>query len=127
VIVYITSKGGKVQIVFNSHITSKKEYNSWFYVDFKKKVFVPKEAECTVSVKSSNVYQLIPFAHIKENIDTVVKCAEISELNFNLFERENKGDKKYTEKSLEKDADYLFCIKSLTVVPVDEQGCFHME
>jgi len=70
-----------------------------------------------------NVYQLIPFAHVKENLNTAVACAQLSKFGFNFFEQEKKGDKKYTEKSLEKNGDYFFCLKSLSIVPVDEQGC----
>jgi len=51
----VTPKGGEEKKVFNSDITGKKEFNSWFYVDFGEKVFVPKGAECTIEVQSSNV------------------------------------------------------------------------
>jgi len=121
--VFIISKGGEKSNPFYSEIIRKNDYNSWFYVDFGKKVFVPKGAKCMLSVRSSNVYQLIPFAHIKENIDKAVKCKEISELNVNLIERELKGDEKFTRKSFEKDGDNLFCIKSVSVIPVNKQGC----
>jgi len=122
VAVHVTFKGGDGRNVFYTQIKSKKDYNYWFYIDFEKKVFVPKGAKCTVSVRSSNVYQLIPFAHITENTAKAKERSEFSEFKFNLFERKNRSSKKYTHKSLEKDADYLFCIKSLSLASVDEEG-----
>jgi len=122
VVVYVTFKGGDGRNVFETQIKSKKDYNSWFYIDFEKKVFMPKGAKCHVNVRSSNVYQLIPFAHITENTAKARERAEFSLFEFNLFEREKRSSNKYTRKSLEKDADYLFCIKSLSVASVDEVG-----
>jgi len=128
VIVWVTQKGTqrKEVEVFKSEIKSKKEYNSWFYVDFENKVFVPKGATFWVEVRSANVYQLIPQTHIKENIAKAEKCAAFSEFEFNFFERIHRKDKEYTVKSWEIDGDCLFCIKSLSVVPVDEQGFLNL-
>jgi len=120
--VYVTifMKGECKRRVFTSLIESRKECNSWFYVDFGTKVFVPKGAVCKVEVHSDNFYQLIPFAHIKENIDKAAKCAAFSHFEFVFFE---KSYKQYQLKPLEENVDYFFCIKSLSVVPVDEKGC----
>jgi len=125
--VFITLKGGKVKKVVDAEVKSKMKYNLWFYFKFKKTVFVPKGAKCSVSVRSSNVYQLIPISHIRGNIRKAKERSEFSEFKFYLFEREKKTDKESTPKSLENDGDHLVCIKSLSVVPVDEQGRFHME
>jgi len=128
--VYVTPKGGEEKKVFNLDITSKKEFNSWFYVNFGENVFVPKGAECTVEVQSSNVYQLIPFAHIKENIEKAKNREEFSEFKFELHESEEEefeGEYNWNYKPLETDGDFLFCIKSLTVVPVDEKGFLDMQ
>jgi len=127
VAVFVTLKGGEENNVFNAEVKGKKEYNSWFSVDFGKEVFVPKGAECAIDVRSANVYQFIPFPHIKENIDKAEKCAEFSEIAVNFFEQEQRGDKTFTPKSLEKDGEYFFCVKRLSIVPVDEQGCLDME
>jgi len=123
VVAWISFNSAKMKEVFYSDIHEEKEYNSWFSVDFGKKVFVPKGATCHVSVRSSNIYQLIPSTHIKDNIDKAVKYAEFSQIGFNLYERKNKGDTNYIEKSWNKEGDNVFNIKSLSVVPVDETCC----
>jgi len=121
VLVVVALKGDEPKTVFHSKVKSKKEYNSWFYVDFGDKVFVPKGAECIILVQSSNAYQLIPFAHIKENIEKVEKCAEFSYFQILFFEQEQEGEKKFRRQPLEKNADYFFSVKSLSVTPVDAQ------
>jgi len=108
--------------VFSAKITSKKEYNSWFYVDFGDKVFVPKGAKFLVQVQSSNVYQLIPYTHIIDNIYRAKKCGEFSWFCFYFYEQNNSNAS--TIKSLEKDGNCFFCLKSLSLIPVDEQGRF---
>jgi len=125
--VFITLKGAKTKNIFHSEIKSKNEFNSWFYVDFGMTVFVPKGADFSIDVRSSNVYQLVPFAHIKQNIDKAEKCAEFSKFKFNYYEQEKRGDEIFPKKCLEMDVDHFFSIKSLSVVPVDEQGCLSTE
>jgi len=124
--VFITLKGAESRNVFFTTIQSKQEYNSWFSVDFGKKVFVPKGAKFELVVRSANVYQLIPFSILKKNVDNAEKYAAFSEFGFCFFVREHKGDEKYTPMSLEKDGNCFFSIKSLSVVPVDEKGHFDM-
>jgi len=120
--VFITVKGASQQNVFRTEINSMKEFNSWFNVDFGESVFVPKGAKCIVEVKSSNTYQLVPYTHIKENIEKAKKCAEVSQFELGFIEIEKKYDTRGITKCLEKDGDFLFCMKSLSVVPVDDQG-----
>jgi len=36
---------------------------------------VAKGAICMIDVSSTNVYQLVPYAHIRENIEKAQKCA----------------------------------------------------
>jgi len=121
VIVEINFKYGYEE-VFRAKITSKKEYNSWFYVDFGESVFVPKGATYRVEVYSNDAYQLIPFAHIAENIENAKKCGAFSAFSFQFWEQNNRKD--FTEKSLENNGNCFFCLKSLSLVPVDEQGRF---
>jgi len=125
--VFIARKDEEWDEVFKTEINSDNKYNSWFYVDFENKVFVPKGTKCVVEVRSANVFQLIPFAHIKENIDKAAECGAFAEFDCKLFEREHRRAKESTEKSLEKDIEGFFCIKSLTVVPVDDRGCLNMK
>jgi len=83
-----------------------------------------------VEVQSSNVYQLIPFARIKENIKKAKNREEFSEFKFELHESEGEefdGEENWNKKSLETDGDFLVCIKSLTVVLVDEKGFLDMQ
>jgi len=124
VIVGINLKSGEKKCEFYSKIESKKRYNSWFYVDFGKKVFVPKGTKCVVEVRSTkNIYQLIPFAHIRENIEKAEKCEAFSQFEILLLEQEQlDNNTNGVRKSLEVDGKQLFCMKSLSVVPVDEQG-----
>jgi len=124
VTVYITLEDGGTENVFHSKIDEDMEYNSWFYVHFENTVFLPKGAECAIDIRSSNFYQRIPFAHIRENIEKAEKCAEFAEFDLNLFEWigfDYYNEEICAERSLEHDGDYLFCLKSLSVVPVDEK------
>jgi len=84
---------------------------------------VPKGAICRISVFSKNIYQLIPWPHILANIAKAKDCAEISCFDIFFVERKemNSGDAR--EHNLGNQGGGLFfCIKSLTLVPVDEQG-----
>jgi len=119
VAVAVTLKGDEHKTVFGSVVKSKMEYNSWFYVDFTDKVFVPKGAKCMVLVESSNAYQLIPFAHIKENIVNAEKYTAFS--YFEIFSYEQVGEKEFRKQPLGRNADYFFSVKSLSVTPVDAQ------
>jgi len=95
-----------------SHNERLKKFNSWFYIDFGDKVFVPKGANCVIQVRSSNVYQLIPFTHIRENMDKVRECEAFSVFGINFFEQEQKDEElNLTDKSLEEGGKHFFCLK----------------
>jgi len=114
--VIVTLKNSnKTSNLFGSKINSKKKFNSWFYVDFQKKVSVPEGAKCLIDVYTRNSYQLIPFAHIQDNLEQAKKCAAFSKFDIFLYELEKEEDKKYTQKSFQKEVDYFFCIKSLVI------------
>jgi len=123
VALYVTPKGAEENVVFYLEIKSMKKYNSWFSVDFGKKVLMPKEAKCRVEVRLAKVYQLISPTHITENIEKAAKCEEFTEFKLSLFEREYGSHKKFKTKCLKKNGGHLFCIKSLSVFPAHEQGC----
>jgi len=119
VVVELTLNGEEGKNVFNLHIDRQEEYNSSFFVDFEEDVFVPKGATCRIGVHSKNVYQLIPLDHIKENIDKAKNRQEFSSFDLFLYD----PDDEEAVLTLDEDGDCFLCIKSLSVVPVDEQGC----
>jgi len=108
----------KIKEVFHSRIRSEKKFNSWFSVDFGREVFVAKGAICLVDVSSTNVY-----AHIRENIEKAQKCAAFSQFEFIFYGKNHISDTDYVYRSSEMDRNYFFSIKSLSVVPIDEQEC----
>jgi len=119
---WITLKGADTaEEVLRLRIRSKKKYNSWFYVNFEKKVFVPKGATCRISVRSTNTYQFIPFDRISDYVNKAEKFAAFSKFEFQFLEEIDNLE--FYHKSLEEDGDHYFCVKSLSVVPLDEHGC----
>jgi len=112
--VYIAFGAEQRKQVFKSIIKSMKKYNSWLFIGFEKKVLVPKGATCFIDVESKNPYQHIPFAHIRENIEKAQKCAAFSKIEFKFM----KSPTSLSEVS----SNNFFCIKSLFLVPVDDQG-----
>jgi len=116
-------KGEELKDIFELKITDEKEYNSWSYIDFKDKVFVPKGAICLVDIFSKNSYQLIPYPHIRKNINQAAKQAAFSQFDILFFEKAEENNK-YILKSLEQDGEYFTSIKSLSVAPLSEEGYF---
>jgi len=114
--------GGNGQKLVASSVVGKRKCNSWYYVEFNKKVFVPKGAECVITVHSPcNAFQRIPISVIRKNIDNATKCATFSKFEVFLFDENAFYRQSDAKQSLQNvTAHNCFSIKSLSVALIDE-------
>jgi len=101
--------------VFKSTVKGEKKYNSWFYVDFEKKVFVPKGASCSIVIKSENRYQMIPISKIRENIAKAKASSAFAYFDVYFHQTNRWGGLYFHSVHTNTEARYRFNVKSLSV------------